>query len=112
MGLGRYYVGNPFALRLTKQKYRIGISDPLAPTMMTLSSTWPSKPPSLSSPTEYPVRQRGLDVALLLIEKAHVEALILRLTKDGRPSHPLYLPKTFKPVVGTRTSIFPKLTAI
>jgi hypothetical protein len=61
---------------------------------------------------EYPVRQRGLDVALLLIEKAHVEALILRLTKDGRPSHPLYLPKTFKPVVGTRPSIFPKLTAL
>jgi hypothetical protein len=80
--------------------------------MMTISSTWPNKPPSLSSPTEYPLRQRCLDVALLLIEKAHVEALILRLTRDGRPSHPRYLPKTFKPVAGTRTSIFPKLTAI
>jgi len=31
--------------------------------------------------------------------KAHITPYVLRLTKDGTPFHPLYLPQELKPVL-------------
>jgi hypothetical protein len=44
------------------------------------------------------LKARGLEVALMLKASAGIEPYILRLTLDGTPSHPLYLPETLKPM--------------
>jgi len=42
------------------------------------------------------LKVRGLEVALMLKAKAGIKPYILRLTLDGTPSHPLYLPETLQ----------------
>lgn len=42
---------------------------------------------------------RGLIVAKLLIEKAGIIPHVIKLSKDGIPTHPLYLLETIKAVV-------------
>ena len=43
------------------------------------------------------LKARGLEVALMLKANAGIKPYILRLTLDGTPSHPLYLPETLQP---------------
>ncbi len=45
------------------------------------------------------LRSRGLALAKLLIEKAHVTPHVLSLGKKGTPKHPLFLKETLTPVV-------------
>lgn len=45
---------------------------------------------------------RGRDAAVLELLEERADLVALRLTKDGHPSHPLYLPADLKPVLFRR----------
>jgi hypothetical protein len=45
------------------------------------------------------LKARGLEVVLMLKANAGIKPYILRLTIDGTPFHPLYLPGTLQPTL-------------
>jgi hypothetical protein len=49
-------------------------------------------------PRRKALRARGKELALLLVEKAHINPHALGFCKDGTPKHPLYLKKDSRPV--------------
>ena len=102
-GYGGIYVGNTFAYRATDKKHLRGIAeDPVGPEndkhLIEMAKKAAIVVFAYGKPQHKKLRARGKELARLLIEKAHVNPLILSLGKDGTPKHPLYLKKTSKPV--------------
>jgi hypothetical protein len=106
---GGIYVGNTFAFVATKQKDLIGKSDAVGRNnnnhLIAMAKQADIVIFAYGKPHKT-LRQRGLDVARLVVEKAQKTPHILRLTKDGCPRHPLYLPKTDKPRVWRELRFF------
>ncbi len=100
-GFGKLLVGNTFAYRCTDQKRLLEVEDPVGAEndnhLLTMAATAAlivfayGKPhPSL--------RDRGRLVTEMF--RAHGYSLhVLRLSQDGTPVHPLYLPRTLKPML-------------
>jgi hypothetical protein len=98
-GAGRLLVGNTFAYRATQQKRLLETPDPIGPDndahllamakeAETIVFAYGKPHPSL--------RARGLDVAAMFEAHGH-KLFVLRLSQDGTPVHPLYLPADLKP---------------
>ncbi|MBR0560145.1 DUF1643 domain-containing protein [Neokomagataea anthophila] len=99
-GYGSILVGNSFAYRCTDQKRLIEVEDPIGPDndahLLHLAKDADLVILAYGSPQIKTLRQRGTDVALML-EQHGITLHTLRLSKSGRPEHPLYLPSDLKP---------------
>ncbi|GBR45765.1 DUF1643 domain-containing protein [Neokomagataea thailandica] len=100
-GYGSILVGNSFAYRCTDQKRLTEVDDPVGPEndthLLELAKDADLVLLAYGSPQIRALRQRGTDVALML-EQQGVRLHTLRLSKSGRPEHPLYLPADLKPI--------------
>jgi hypothetical protein len=76
---------------------------PSAPTTTSTSSLWAKASDivvfAYGQPGHRALAQRGQQVARLLIEKTGVTPHVLKLSKHGIPTHPLYLLESLEPVV-------------
>ena len=100
-GYGTLLIGNTFAYRATDQKRLLTVTDPVGPDndkhlseMARRSSMIVfayGKPPAI-------LRTRGKEVAKMLSDGGRRPLHILKLCKDGTPSHPLYLSGGLKPI--------------
>lgn len=99
---GSLWVGNSFAYRATDQKRLISVPDPVGPendkyllemaeqaSLIVFAYGLPHKS----------LRYRGPEVARLLSRGGTRPVHVLKLTKDGIPSHPLYLKGTLRPIL-------------
>ena len=100
-GYGSMFVGNSFGYRCTDQRRLLEVEDPSGPgndaALLDMAKAADKVVLAYGSPTHPSLRQRGNQVALLL-HRAGIELSVLRLSKGGRPEHPLYLPSTLEPV--------------
>ncbi len=95
-GYGGLVMLNLFAYRSTDPKALKTVADPVGPgnnTQILHVSSMLNSPMIAAWGTHGTYLNRGEEVKLLLNDKLHY----LRLTKDGHPSHPLYLPKKLTP---------------
>lgn len=97
------YVGNTFAYRATDQRRLAEPDDPVGPDndrhlidMARLSDcvVFAYGQPKFAAVW---LRNRGRDVAHLLQREAGIQPYVLRLSNDGIPCHPLYLPEDLTP---------------
>ncbi len=100
-GYGTLWVGNTFAYRATNQKHLLQVPDPVGP----LNDEWLLKMAAQAGiivlaygKPHDKLRQRGRDVASLLRREGH-KLHMLKLCKDGTPSHPLYLRGNLTPTL-------------
>lgn len=102
-GFGGMVAANTFAYRCTDQKRLTETLDPIGPDndkhIMDMAKKAGIVVFAYGKPRHRQLRSRGAVLARILIEKAGITPHILRLGKDGTPCHPLYLPKTLKPVI-------------
>lgn len=99
-GYGRLHVGNTFAYRATDQKRLSEVDDPIGPEN-DWHLTQMAKEAQLvvfayGSPKIPKLRPRGRYV-VEMIAALGVVPHMLRLSKDGTPWHPLYLPDSTEP---------------
>lgn len=101
-GYGSIFIGNSFAYRCTDQKRLTEIEDPIGPEndqhLLQMAQDADLVLLAYGSPQIRTLRQRGTDVALML-ERHGITLHSLRLSKTGRPEHPLYLPADLKPFI-------------
>jgi hypothetical protein len=99
---GGLLVGNTFAYRATKKKQLSLVEDPVGPDndshLVDMAQQAKIVVFAYGQP-HVALRARGIAVAQLLRSAAKVEPYVLRLSKDGTPYHPLYLPETLQPIL-------------
>jgi hypothetical protein len=97
---GGIYVGNTFAYCATNKKHLRDIADPTGPEndkhLIEMAKLAGIVIFAYGRPEHRKLQDRGKLLAKILIDKG-VEPYILKLSKNGTPCHPLYLPKTLKP---------------
>jgi hypothetical protein len=100
-GYGTLWVGNTFAYRATNQKRLMQVADPVGPRndewLLKMAAQAGLIVLAFGKPHNN-LRQRGRNVAELLIRAGH-PLHMLKLCKDGTPSHPLYLKGSLKPAL-------------
>jgi len=113
-GYGAMFVGNSFAYRCTDQKRLLEVPDPNGPgnddALLAMAKEADKVILAYGSPTHPSLRDRGNEVALRLHE-AGIALYVMRLSKRGRPEHPLYLPGTLEPT-RLETSFFEALERV
>lgn len=99
-GYGAMFVGNSFGYRCTDQKRLLEVPDPVGPdndaALLDMAQKADKVILAYGSPTHPSLRLRGNEVALSL-HRAGIELSVMRLSKGGRPEHPLYLPSALTP---------------
>jgi hypothetical protein len=95
-GYGGLLMGNLYAYRATQPRDLAKAADPVGPD----NDTWLT---TMSCRSGLIIAAWGADKMVLAREQHALEALgdgvcCLRKTKAGHPEHPLYLPKTLRPV--------------
>ncbi|MBS1089471.1 DUF1643 domain-containing protein [Gluconobacter wancherniae] len=99
-GYGGIFVGNSFAYRCTDQKRLLEVPDPIGPEndrhLLEMARQADLVVLAYGAPQIKTLRPRGTEVARML-GKAGIKVTALRLSKSGRPEHPLYLPSELKP---------------
>ena len=97
LGYGGVVIVNLFALRSTDPKALYGHADPVGPhnnAHISNSCTWGD----FVCAWGVHGKLHGRDKAVMrLLSEHQVEPLALRVTKQGQPSHPLYLPYDLNP---------------
>jgi len=100
-GYGGMFVGNSFAYRCTDQKRLLEVEDPIGPEndshLLDMARQADLVVLAYGAPQTKSLRPRGTEVARML-GRAGIAVTTLRLSKTGRPEHPLYLPSELKPV--------------
>ena len=99
-GFGSLFVANTFAYRATDQKRLLEVADPVGPENdhHILAMAEASQLIVLAYGKPHPrLLQRGLAVQAMLRHRNH-DLHVLKLCKDGTPSHPLYLKDDLVPV--------------
>lgn len=99
-GYGSLIMANVYAWRATDQAALARVADPIGPE----NDKWISVAAreagvivmAYGTPKVPALRQRGPAVARMLAAAGH-PLHVLRLSKDGRPVHPLYLPESLTP---------------
>ncbi len=95
-GYGGYIMSNIFAYRSTDPKKLKTINDPIGPK----NNYWLKK---LNKEATLTIGAWGNHGTLLNRGKKVIniidELYCLRITKEGHPSHPLYLPSNLKPII-------------
>ena len=90
---------NLFAFRATEPRLLKSAADPVGPDNDAAIRAWLARPVDVVCAWGTGGDFRGRDRAVLdLIAAAGRPALVLRLSKQGRPCHPLYLPARLRPV--------------
>lgn len=101
-GYGGIYVGNTFAYRATDKKCLRLIADPVGPDndkhLLAMAKKAAVVIFAYGQPGHRTLLSRGLAVAQLLKSNG-IKPHVLKLSKDGIPSHPLYLLETLRPVL-------------
>lgn len=98
-GYGGQLVGNVHAYRATDKRRLLEVEDPVGPKndRMILAMAAEAKTVVLAyGQPPHPLLPRGAQVAALL--RDHPGLCHLRLSKDGTPVHPLYLPSSLHPI--------------
>jgi hypothetical protein len=99
---GGIHIGNTFAYRATDQIRLTEIPDPIGPDndrhLIEMAKSAGIVIFAYGQPRHPALRPRGLALARLMIERAGITPHILRLSKNGTPWHPLYLPESLKPI--------------
>jgi hypothetical protein len=100
-GFGTLLVGNTFAYRATDKRRLLEVSDPVGPEndchLLKMSNRAQTILFAFGQPHKS-LRSRGPEVARLLSNNGRRKIHALRLSNDGTPCHPLYLPGSLKPV--------------
>jgi hypothetical protein len=100
---GGIYVGNTFAYRATDKKRLRAIADPVGPEndehLIEMAKSAAIVIFAYGQPGHPTLLPRGLALARLLMSKANVMPHVLRLSKNGIPCHPLYLPESLMPAL-------------
>ena len=100
-GYGGVYVGNTFAYRATDKKRLLEVKDPVGPEndfhLVAMAKSACVVVFAYGQPGHRTLRDRGLEVARLLVREAGIRPHALRLAKDGTPFHPLYLKESLLP---------------
>jgi hypothetical protein len=95
-GFGALLVGNTFAYRCTDQRRLTEIADPIGPenddALLAMARDAAVTVFAYGKPAHRLLRFRGLDVAQGLARNG-VLPHVLKLTADGTPGHPLYMPE-------------------
>jgi hypothetical protein len=93
-------VGNTFAYRATDQGRLVDVADPIGPDndmhLVQMAQAAAVTVFAYGKPKHRALRARGPAVARLLMANG-VQPHVLRLSSDGCPWHPLYLPDATKP---------------
>lgn len=101
-GYGGILVGNTFAYRATDKTRLRMIDDPVGPEndkhLIAMAKKAKLVLFAYGQPGHATLRPRGLAVARLILQHTALRPHVLRLSKDGTPCHPLYLPESLKPV--------------
>jgi hypothetical protein len=99
-GFGRVWIGNTAAYRCTDQKRLLEVDDPIGPEndkhLLEMAAESSLILFAYGTPHKS-LRQRGIDVARMFRAEGH-NLHVLRLSKNGIPVHPLYLPEDLKPI--------------
>ena len=102
-GYGGIYVGNTFAYRATNKKHLRVVADPIGPGndkhLVAMAKASHIVVFAYGQPGHRTLAPRGQLVARLLMEKAGITPHILKLSKGGIPTHPLYLLESLEPTV-------------
>jgi hypothetical protein len=100
-GYGGIHVGNTFAYRATDQNRLAQVADPVGPDndahLLDMAAQSALLIFAYGQPKHRRLKERGLAVARLLVSRYRLH--VLRLSKNGTPCHPLYLPESLKPVL-------------
>jgi hypothetical protein len=98
---GTLYVGNVFAYRATDQSALGKVADPIGPEndryLVAMAAVAKLVVFAYGQPKVARLRSRGLTVARMLRANG-VQPHVLRLSQDGTPWHPLYLPDNTGPL--------------
>ena len=97
-GFGGQLVGNVHAYRATDKNRLLKVKDPVGPENNPMILQMATEAETVVLAYGQPpkaLRQRGNEVVALL--SGHPRLCYLRLSKDGTPIHPLYLPETLTP---------------
>ena len=101
-GYGGIYVGNTFAYRATDKKRLRLIADPVGPDndkhLIAMAKLAAIVIFAYGQPGQKTLKSRGALLAKIFIDRG-IKPHVLKLSNDGTPCHPLYLPETLKPVV-------------
>ena len=101
-GYGGMHVGNTFAYRATDQGRLALVKDPIGPEndahLLAMAADAALIVFAYGKPKHRALRSRGPAVARLFQQRG-LRIHILRLSIDGTPWHPLYLPETLMPAV-------------
>jgi hypothetical protein len=101
-GYGALLVGNTFAYRCTDQRRLLETPDPVGPDndqhLLGMARDAKLIVFAYGTPHHRVLHDRGALVATLFRNQGHT-LHVLRLSKDGVPVHPLYLPGSLKPVL-------------
>lgn len=97
-GYGGQLIGNILAYRSTDKMNLLKVDDPIGPRNNKVILYMAKKAKTIVLAFGQPPKKlqyRGLEVIELL--KDHPKLCFLKLSKDGTPVHPLYLPANLKP---------------
>jgi hypothetical protein len=101
-GYGGMHVGNTFAYRATDQNRLTEVDDPVGPEndghILAMAADSQLVVFAYGQPKHRRLKTRGITLAQLLLRRGGIHPHILRLSKNGTPWHPLYLPETLKPI--------------
>lgn len=93
LGYGRMVITNIFALRSTDPRGLRAVNDPVGPWNMETIASWAMQAETVVCAWGVHGKYRGQgDRVLRLLREHDVRPVALRLTKEGIPRHPLYLP--------------------
>jgi hypothetical protein len=99
-GYGSQLVGNVHAYRATDNGELLLQTDPVGPendkALLEMAGRAELVVLAFGLPPK-PLRARGRDV-IKILANAGANLHYLRLTKDGTPGHPLYLPRSLEPI--------------
>lgn len=99
-GYGRLLVGNSFAYRCTDQKRLLETLDPVGPDndqhLLAMAAEADLIVVAYGKPAPR-LRARGIQMITMLRQHGY-QLHVLKLSKDGTPQHPLYLPGSLVPV--------------
>jgi hypothetical protein len=102
-GYGGVYVGNSFAYRATDKRHLRLVADPIGPDndkhLVAMAKASHIVVFAYGQPGHRTLALRGKTVAQLLVKKAGITPHVLKLSKGGIPTHPLYLLESLVPVV-------------
>ena len=102
-GYGGIYVGNTFAYRATDKRLLRLVADPKGPEnekhLIAMAKAAGIVIFAYGQPGCARLRPCGLALAKLVVQKTRIRPYVLRLSKNGTPCHPLYLPNWLKPII-------------